>query len=126
MSTNIFFKAYVFIRGNPAVEFKNLGNKTGEGSTFLNLEGLPAQNHLKTATDIEAADIKPTDVNTAVTVTPGAVGVPTTGEDGTGVFLGLLHFDHSEDDVADNEQKKEMLQDFDAFFLGLDTRRSTY
>jgi hypothetical protein len=41
------------------------------------------------------------------TVTPGAAGVPTTGEDGTGTFLGLCHRNYSKDDITDDEQKKE-------------------
>jgi hypothetical protein len=54
---------------------------------------------LKRATDIKPAD---------VTVTPdGVAAVPTTDEDGTGVFLGLRHRDSSKDDATDNEQEKE-------------------
>jgi hypothetical protein len=62
---------------------------------------------LKIATDIEPVDVKPADVNTAVTVTPGAARVPMTGQDGTKVSLGVCHHDYSEDDVTDDEQKKE-------------------
>jgi hypothetical protein len=54
-----------------------------------------------------ATDIEPADIDPAVTVTPGAAGVPTTGQDGTDVFLGIRHLDYSEDDVTDDERKKE-------------------
>jgi hypothetical protein len=60
------------------------------------------------ATDIEPADVEPTDMAAAVTVTPGAAEVPMTGEvDATEVFLGKRHPDYSEDDVTDKEQKTE-------------------
>jgi hypothetical protein len=102
-STNIFFEAYVATRGNPAIEFGKLDHKTRGGSKFPYLEQckpLPSQKkRLKMATDIEPAD---------VSVTPdGVAGVPTTGEDGSGVFLCLRHHDYFEDDATDVEQKKE-------------------
>jgi hypothetical protein len=58
------------------------------------------------ATDIEPADVEPTDMAAAVTVAPGAARVPMTGVvDATEVFLGVRHRDYSEDDVTDKEKK---------------------
>jgi hypothetical protein len=60
------------------------------------------------ATDIEPADVEPTDMAAAVTVTPGAARVPMTGVvDATEVFLDVRNHDYSEDDATDEEQKME-------------------
>jgi hypothetical protein len=48
-----------------------------------------------------------TDVKPAGTITPGPGVVPTTGQDETALFLGLHHWDYFDDDVTDEEQKKE-------------------
>jgi hypothetical protein len=59
------------------------------------------------ATDIEPADVEPTDMAAALTVTPGAARVPMTGVvDATEVFLGVRHRDYSEEEQKMERNKK--------------------
>jgi hypothetical protein len=102
----------VVTRHIPSVEFGYLCNKTGVGFKIGDIGVLiriaPSTKTVRMATDIEPADVKPADVAAAVIVTPGAARVPMTGVvDGTEFFLGVGHRDYSEDDVTDEEQKKE-------------------
>jgi hypothetical protein len=57
-------------------------------------------------TSIEPADVEPTNMAAAVTVTPEAARVPMTSVvDATKVFLGVRNLDYSEDDVTEEEKK---------------------